>query len=84
MRRLISILVVVVMLVALCVPALAAGSPTGGDTTPADTQPGGPAAPAAGVSPQTGYDTILWGLCALAMIGCAGICFASTRKKVEE
>jgi len=74
------------MLVALCVPALAADaapSPSGGGGgTPAPT-PAGPGG-GAGTSPQTGYSPVLWGLCTVAMIGCAGICLVNSRKKAEE
>ncbi len=32
-------------------------------------------------SPQTGYNTALWAIAAMALILCAGYCFVSSRKK---
>lgn len=57
-----------------------APAPEQGSTTPGGTVvPGGPV-----VSPQTGYNTALWAVLAVAMVACAGYCFVSARKKAAE
>lgn len=74
-----------VALVMKDVKAGAAGAPAGNGGAAAPAGNGGAGAPAGGpgTSPQTGYNTGVWTIVAVAMALCAGYCFVA-RKKVTE
>ena len=90
MKKFLSIVIILALVLAFAVPAFAAAAdpspvaPSGGGT-PGGNAPagnGGGNAPAGGAgSPQTGYSTALWAIVAVAMVFCAGFCFVSARKQ---
>ncbi len=61
----------------------AAAAKTAAAAEPAPTEPA-PAPVGPQRSPQTGYNTVLWIVLAVAMVSLAGYCFVSARKKVQE
>jgi len=88
MKKILAIALVLLLVFALAVPVFAVDSPGesgggGGGNTPGGggNTPGGAKGPS-GKSPQTGYNTLVWGITTVAMAVCAGYCFSKSGKKV--
>ena len=85
MKKILAIALVLLLVAALAIPAFAAGSPDKPGPEPDGNVPGGNVPSGnnsdAKTSPQTGYNTLVWGITAVAMVICAGYCFSKSGKK---
>ena len=81
MKKILAIALVLLLVFALAVPVFAVDSPGESGGGGGGNTPGGAKGPS-GKSPQTGYNTLVWGITTVAMAVCAGYCFSKSGKKV--
>lgn len=95
MKRLLSIVIVLALLLALAIPALADDEAVNSvtysdgddegevvDTTVTDSGSSSTSSDQA-TSPQTGYNTVAWTAAIVVLLLGAGYCFVNARKKME-